>query len=172
MTAMLRKVFGGLVRIVATVAIFSVAGPLAFAALIFLIVFGFGAPVLELLRDLASLGNLSPLASVAIWVLAIGAMLSAVPPSVIAGVVFSLAAVCAGFSAAWVAWCATAVAIAGIILIGASYVPDESSAVLLPNIRGAEPVVRAFVGLNVLAFLPTTFCWWLARPLHRAGIAA
>jgi hypothetical protein len=32
--------------------------------------------------------------------------------------------------------------------------------------------LRAFAGLDLLALLPTTFCWWLARPLHRARIAA
>jgi hypothetical protein len=87
------------------------------------------------------------------------------------GAIFALATVCAGLSSVWMAWCATAVAIAGIIMTGAFYIPQESSAVLLPSIRGVDPIVRAFVGLNVLAFLPTTFCWWLARPLHDARIA-
>jgi hypothetical protein len=140
--------------------------------LILLIVFGAGAPLLALLHDFANLGSFSTLASVAVWVLAISSLLAAFPPSVIAGVIFSLVAVCAGSSAVWTAWCATAVAIAGILLLGAVYVPDESSAVLLPNIRGAVQVTRAFVALSVLAFLPTTFCWWLARPLHRARVAA
>ena len=168
----LRAVSGGIVRTIAIIAIFSVVGPLAFATLILLIVFGVGAPFLALLRDFADLGSLSTLASVAVWVLSIGAMLAAFPPSVIAGVIFSLVAVCAGSSAVWIAWCATAVAIVAIMLLGASYVPDESSVVILPNIRGAEQILRAFVSLNVLAFLPTTLCWWLARPLHRARIAA
>jgi len=168
----LRAVFNGITRVIATVAIFSIAGPLGFAALILVIVFGAGAPLLALLHDLADLGSLSTLAFVAVWVLAVGAMLAACPPSVIAGVIFSLTAVCTGASAVWVAWCATAVAIAVIMLLGALYVPDESSAVLLPNIRGAEQIVRAFLALNVFALLPTTFCWWLARPLHRARVAA
>jgi hypothetical protein len=168
----LRAMLGGVTRIIATVAIFSVAGPLAFAGLIFLIVFGVGTPSLELVRDFTNLGSLTPLVSAAIWVLAMVAILAALPPSIMAGTIFALAAVCAGFAAIWMAWCATAIAIAGIILIGTFYVPEESSAVLLPNIRGAEPVVRAFVGLNVLALLPTTLCWWLARPLHRVRIAA
>jgi len=88
------------------------------------------------------------------------------------GAIFALAAVCAGLSAVWMAWCAAAAAIAAIILIGTVYVPDESSVVLLPNLHGAEQMLRAFLALNVLALLPTTFCWWLARPLHRARIAA
>ena len=168
----LRAVPGGIARMIATVAIFSVAGPIAFVALIFLIVFGIGAPVLTLLHDLADLGSMSKLASVAVWVLAIGALLAAFPPSAISGMIFSLLAVCAGASAVWVAWCATAIAIAVIMLLGALYVPDESSAILLPNVRGAEQMARAFLALNVFAFLPTTFCWWLARPLHRARVAA
>jgi hypothetical protein len=171
MNAALRAMLSGFARIVATVAIFSIAGPLAFAALILLLVLGVGAPFFELLRSFADPANLSPLVSAAIWVLAIGAMLAAFPPSIMAGLIFALAAVCAGFGAVWMAWCATAIAIAGIILVGAFYVPEESSAVLLPNIRGLEPIARAFVGLNVLALLPTTFCWWFARPLHRARIA-
>lgn len=168
----LRAVLSGILRVVATVAIFSVVGPLAFAGLILLIVFGAGAPLLELLHDFADLRSMSPLASAAVSVLTIGAMLAAFPPSIIAGVVFSFIAVCAGTSAVWIAWCATAVAIAGVLLLGAFYVPGESSAVLLPNMRGAEQILRAFLGLNVLAALPTTLCWWLTRPLHRARIAS
>ena len=171
MTA-LRAILGGIVRIIAIVAIFAVAGPLAFAALILLIVLGVGTPFLELLLEFANPGNVSTLVAVAVWVLTFGAMLAAFPPSVMAGAIFALAAVCAGLSAVWMAWCAAAVAIAAIILIGTVYVPDESSAVLLPNLQGAEQMLRAFAGLNLLALLPTTFCWWLARPLHRARIAA
>jgi hypothetical protein len=171
MTA-LRAILGGIARIIAIVAIFSIAGPLAFAALILLIVLGVGTPFLELLREFANPGNVSTLVSVAVWVLTFGAMLAAFPPSVMAGAIFALAAVCAGLNAVWMAWCAAAVAIAAIILIGTVYVPDESSAVLLPNLQGAEQMLRAFAGLNLLALLPTTFCWWLARPLHRARIAA
>jgi hypothetical protein len=168
----LRATLGGIVRIVAIVTIFSVAGPLAFAALILVIVLGAGTPLLELLRDFASLGNVSTLASVAAWLLTFAAMLAAFPPSVMTGAIFALVAVCTGLRAVWIAWCAAAVAIAAIILIGAFYVPDESSAVLLPNLQGAEQMFRAFMALNVLALLPTTFCWWLARPLRRARIAA
>ena len=171
MTA-LRAILGGIARMIAIVAIFSIAGPLAFAALILLIVLGVGTPFLELLREFANPGNVSTLVSVAVWVLTFGAMLAAFPPSVMTGAIFALAAVCAGLSAVWTAWCAVAVAIAAIILIGTVYVPDESSAVLLPNLQGAEQMLRAFAGLNLLALLPTTFCWWLARPLHRARSAA
>jgi len=171
MTA-LRAILGRIVRIVAIVAIFSVAGPLAFAVLILVMVLGAGTPLLELLRDFASLGSVSTLASVAAWLLAFAAMLAAFPPSVMTGAIFALAAVCAGLRAVWMAWCAVAVAIAAIILIGTFYVPDESSAVLLPNLQGAEQMLRAFVALNILALLPTTFCWWLARPLQPARIAA
>ena len=168
----LRAILGGIARIIAIVTIFSIAGPIAFAALILLIVLGVGTPFLELLREFANPGNVSTLVSVAVWVLTFGAMLAASPPSVMAGAIFALAAVCAGLNAVWMAWCAAAVAIAAIILIGTVYVPDESSAVLLPNLQGAEQMLRAFAGLNLLALLPTTFCWWLARPLHRARIAA
>ena len=168
----LRAILGGIGRMIAITAIFSIAGPLAFAALILLIVLGVGTPFFELLRDFASLGEVSTLVSVAAWVLTFGSMLAAFPPSVITGAIFALAAVCAGLSAVWMAWCAAAVAIAAIILIGTVYVPGESSAVLLPNLQGAEQLFRAFLALNVLALLPTTLCWWLAKPLHRARIAA
>jgi hypothetical protein len=168
----LRAILGGIARIIAIIAIFSIAGPLAFAALILLIVLGVGTPFLELLWSFANPGSVSTLVSVAVWVLTFGSMLAAFPPSVMTGAIFALAAVCAGLNAVWMAWCAAAVAIAAIILIGTVYVPDESSAVLLPNLQGVEQMLRAFAGLNLLALLPTTFCWWLARPLHRARIAA
>lgn len=166
-----RAILSGVARAIGIVAIFSVVGPLAFAALILLLVLGVGAPLLELMKDFANAGGVSTLMSAAAWVLMIGALLAAFPPSVMTGVVFALASVCAGVSSVWMSWCATAVAIAGIIMIGTFYIPEESSAVLLPSIRGVEPIVRAFVGLNVLAVLPTIFCWWLARPLHDARIA-
>ena len=53
----LRAILGGIVRMIAITAIFSIAGPLAFAALILLIVLGVGAPFFELLRDFANLGE-------------------------------------------------------------------------------------------------------------------
>jgi hypothetical protein len=168
----IRAMLSAIARVIATTALFTIVGPLAFAALIFLIIFGFGTPFLELLRDFANLGSASALVSAAVWVLVIGAMLAALPPSLIAGVIFSLAAICIGLNAIWMAWLATAVAIASIILVGAFYTPQESSAVLLPSVRGIEEMLRAFAALNLLAFLPTTFCWWLAKPLHRARIAA
>jgi hypothetical protein len=161
----------GVARMIAIVAIFSVAGPVAFSVLILLLVVGVGAPFLELLRDFASGANVSTLLSVAAWVLTIGALLAAFPPSVMTGLIFALAAICTGFNAVWMAWVAMAVAIAGIILIGVFYVPDESSAVLLPHIREAEPVARAFAALNLFALLPATLCWWLTKPLHRARMA-
>jgi hypothetical protein len=166
-----RAIFGGIARVVGIVAIFSIAGPLAFAALILLLVLGVGAPFFELLRDFVNAGGVSTLVSVAVWVLTIGALLAAFPPSMMSGVIFALAAVCTGFNSIWIAWCGVATAIAVLILIGAFHVPDESSAVVLPHMRGAEPVARAFAALNVFALLPTAFCWWLTKPLHRARMA-
>jgi hypothetical protein len=159
-------------RVIAIAAIFSVAGPLAFAALVLPVVMGIGVPFLELIRNLANFVSLSVSMSQVAWVLTVGALLAAFPPSVMTGAIFALAAVCASLRSVWAAWCAAAVAIAGIILIGAFYVPDESSALLLPNLHDAEQMFSAFAILNLLALLPTTFCWWLARPLHRARIAA
>ena len=142
----LRAILGGIVRIIAIVAIFSITGPLAFAALILLIVLGVGTPFLELLRDFANPGSVSTLVSVAAWVLTFGSMLAAFPPSVITGAIFALAVVCASLSAVWMAWCAAAVAIAAIILNGTVYIPDESSAVLLPKSARSRADVQGFFG--------------------------
>jgi hypothetical protein len=83
-----------------------------------------------------------------------------------------LIAVYAGVNAVWMAWLAVALAIIGVIVLGVFIIPDESSAVILPSARSAGETLSLFAVLAVLAILPTTLCWWLAKPLHRANIAA
>jgi hypothetical protein len=70
------------------------------------------------------------------------------------------------------AWLAVAVAIAGVIALGVVFIPDESSAVILPSARSAGEALSLFAVLAVLALLPASLCWWFAKPLHRAGISA
>jgi hypothetical protein len=78
----------------------------------------------------------------------------------------------AGFGAPLMAWLAVALAIIGVIVLRVFFIPDESSAVILPSARSAAETISLFAVLAVLAILPTTLCWWLAKPLHRANIAA
>jgi hypothetical protein len=91
---------------------------------------------------------------------------------VIAGGIFAVVAVYAGLNAIWMAWLAVAVAIAGVIALGVVFIPDESSAVILPSARSAGEALSLFAVLAVLALLPASLCWWFAKPLHRAGISA
>jgi hypothetical protein len=162
----------GLARIIGIVLIFSILGPLAFAVLVLLIVAGFGAPLLQVFAVFAGLDTFSTIVSVALWVLTIAAMLASFPPSAAAGLIFGFVAICAGMNRFWTAWLAAAVAIAGLIVAGHFIVPDESSAVILPSVRSASESLSLFGMLCVLAILPVTLCWWLAKPLHRASIAA
>jgi hypothetical protein len=106
--------FDGFARIAGIVAIFAIVGPLAFAAQVVLVMAGFNAPLIELLKMLLKLDTVNTLVSVAVWVLAITSMLAAIPPSIIAGFIFALAAVGTGLKAVWMAWLAVAVAISGI----------------------------------------------------------
>ena len=165
-------VFRGFGRMIGIVLIFSIVGPLAFATLILLIVAGFSAPLLQMSLDLVNLGALGTVVSVALWLLVVATWLASFPPSVVAGWIFALVAVYAGVNAVWMAWLAVAVAIIGVIVLGIFIIPDQSSAVILPSARSASETLSLFAVLAVLALLPTTLCWWLAKPLHRASIAA
>jgi hypothetical protein len=164
--------FRRLGRAIGIVVIFSVVGPLAFATLILLIVAGFGAPLLQIALASFDLGGLSTIVSVALWLLVMATLLASFPPSAVAGCIFAVAAVYAGINAVWMAWLAVALAIIGVIVLGLFIIPDESSAVILPSARSAGESLSLFAVLAVLAILPTTLCWWLAKPLHRASIAA
>jgi hypothetical protein len=165
-------VFRGFGRMIGIVLIFSIVGPLAFATLILLIVAGFSAPLLQMSLDLVNLGALGTVVSVALWLLVVATWLASFPPSVVAGCIFALVAVYAGINAVWMAWLAVAVAIMGVIVLGIFIIPDQSSAVILPSARSASETLSLFAVLAVLAMLPTTLSWWLAKPLHRASIAA
>jgi hypothetical protein len=159
-------------RLIGIVLIFSIVGPLAFATLILLIVAGFGAPLLQIGLAVVDLGALSTVVSVALWLLVVASLLASFPPSVVTGCVFASVAVYAGVNSVWMAWLAMAVAIIGVIGLGAFSMPDESSAVILPSARSAGETLGLFVVFAALATLPTLLCWWLAKPLHRASIAA
>jgi len=164
--------FSRLGRAIGIVLMFSIVGPLAFATLIVMIVAGFGAPLLQIALAFADLGGLSTVVSVALWLLIVASLLASFPPSAVAGCIFAVVAVYAGANAVWVAWLAVALAIIGVIVLGIFIIPDESSAVILPSARSASQSFSLFAVLAVLAMLPTTLCWWLAKPLHRANIAA
>jgi hypothetical protein len=162
----------GLARMIGISVIFSIVGPLAFAALVLGIVASFGAPLTQLFATFAGHDLVSTIVSVALWVLTIAAWLAAIPPSAMAGLIFAFAAVCADLNRIWMAWLAAAAGIAGVILLGHFVIPGESSAVILPSVQSADQSLRLSVILIVLAIAPATLCWWLSRPLHRASIAA
>jgi hypothetical protein len=161
-----------LARVVGIIMIFSVVGPLAFTAVVSLIVGGPSGALLQLFLFFIDPGAKSTVVSVAGWVFGVAAMLASFPPSALAGIIFALAAVYAGTNAFWVAWLAVAVAIIGVLVLGAFIIPDESSAVILPNVRSVGQALQQFFVLAALAILPTTLCWWLAKPLSRAILPA
>jgi hypothetical protein len=165
------RILGGLGRIIGITVIFSILGPIAFAATVLAILSSFGAPLAQLLSAFAGHDLLGTIVSVALWVLAMASLLAAIPPSAMAGAIFGFAAVCAGLNTLWMAWLAAAAGIAAVILLGNFVVPQESSAVILPGARDAAESLRLFAVLGALAFLPATLCWWLSKPLHRASIA-
>jgi hypothetical protein len=166
------SILRGLARMIGISVIFSIVGPLAFAALVLVIVASFGAPVAQLFATLAGHDLLHTIVSVALWVLTIASWLAAIPPSAMAGLIFAFAAVSAGLDRIWMAWLAAAAGIAGVILLGHFVIPGESSAVILPSVQSADGSLRLFAILIVLAIAPATLCWWLSKPLHRASIAA
>ncbi|TKT71694.1 hypothetical protein YH63_009850 [Afipia massiliensis] len=154
-------------RFFGIVAIFTVVGPLTVAAIVSLLIVALGAPLLQLLLAVADLDALRSVASFAAWLLAAVAILASFLPSVAAGTIFAWTAVYADINAIWMAWLAAGIAAAGFIVFGMFIHPSESSALILPSVQSPAQALSLFSMLGVLAFLAASFCWWLARPLHR-----
>ena len=154
-------------RFLGIVAIFTIAGPLTIAAIVLLLVIVLGAPLLQLLLAVADIDALRTVASFAAWLLAAIAILASFLPSVAAGTIFAWSAIYADLSAIWMAWLAAFVAVAGFVVFGMLIRPSESSALILPSVQSAAQAISLFSMLAVLGFLAASFCWWLARPLHR-----
>jgi hypothetical protein len=164
--------FRRLSRVAGIVVIFSVVGPLTVAALVSAMVTTLGAAVLQMFLALLELEALRALISIAIVVLAIASVLASFLPAVAAGLIFALAAVYADLNMIWMAWLAAAVAAAGFVGFGMFVVPSETSAVILPSVRSAPEALKLSAMLAVVAVIPASLCWWLAKPLHRVILTA
>ncbi len=164
-------VFQRLARAIGIVLIFSVVGPLTMAVLMSLIAVAFGAALLQMFLALIELDVIRTMVSVAVWLLAFATVLAALLPSIVAGLIFALAAVYGSINMIWMAWLASAIAVAGFVAFGMFVVPSESSAVILPDVRSVRQALTLSAMLGVLAIVPAGLCWWLAKPLHRASIA-
>jgi hypothetical protein len=154
-------------KFISIVAIFTVAGPLTIAGIVLLLVIVLGAPLLQLLLAVADIDALRTVASFAAWLLAAIAILASFLPSFAAGIIFAWSAIYADLNAIWMAWLAAFAAIAGFVAFGMFIRPSESSALILPSVQSAAQAMSLFSMLAVLGFLAASFCWWLARPLHR-----
>ncbi|MBR0949476.1 hypothetical protein [Bradyrhizobium canariense] len=164
--------FRRLSRVAGIVVIFSVVGPLTIAALISVTVTALGAAVLQMFLALLELEALRALISIAIVVLAIATVLASFLPAVAAGLIFALAAVYADLNMIWMAWLAAAVAAAGFVAIGMFVVPAETSAVILPSVGSGPEALKLSAMLAIVAVVPASLCWWLAKPLHRVILPA
>lgn len=164
-------VFQRLVRAIGIVLIFSVVGPLTMAALMSLIAVAFGAVLLQMFLALIELDAMRTMVSVAVWLLAFVTVLASLLPSIVAGLIFALAAVYGGINMIWMAWLAAIIGVAGFVVFGMFVVPSESSAVILPDVRSVRQAMMLSAMLAVLSVIPAGLCWWLAKPLHRASIA-
>lgn len=162
-----REGFKRVARFLGIIAIFTIVGPLTIAAIVSLLIIALGAPVLQLLLAIADLDALRSVASFAAWLLAAVAILASFLPSVAAGTIFAWTAIYADINAIWMAWLAAGIAAAGFIVFGMFIHPSESSALILPSVQSPAQAFSLFSVLGVLAFLAASFCWWLARPLHR-----
>jgi hypothetical protein len=164
-------VFGGLARMIGVFMMFSILGPLSFAAMMLVIATWFSTPFLGLMTIFVNPTGIRSIASAAAWLFTVAAALFATPPSAITGLIFAVASVGAGANAIWTAWLAAAVAIAAVIVLGLLVVTQESSAVILPKVQTAGQALALFLMLAVLAIPPVALCWWLTKPLHRGSIA-
>ncbi|MHB0773305.1 hypothetical protein [Bradyrhizobium sp. 5.13L] len=158
--------------VVGIVVVFSVVGPLTTAALVSVVVTALGAAVLQMFLVLLDLEALRALASIAILLLAIATVLASFLPAVVAGLIFALAAVYADVNMIWMAWLAAAVAAAGFVALGMFVVPSETSAVIVPSVRSVPEALKLSAMLAVVAVIPASLCWWLAKPLRRVILPA
>lgn len=166
--ALFRRLF----RVAGIVVIFSVVGPLTIAALVSVTVTALGAAVLQMFLVLLELEALRALASIAVVLLAIVTVLASFLPAVAAGLIFALAAVYADLNMIWMAWLAAAVAAAGFVAFGMFVVPSETSAVIVPSVRSAPEAMKLSAMFAIVAVIPASLCWWLAKPLHRVILPA
>jgi hypothetical protein len=164
--------FRRLSRVAGIVVIFSVVGPLTTAVLVSVTVTALGAAVLQMFLALLGLEALRTLVSIAVVLLAIATILASFLPAVVAGLIFALAAVYADLNMIWMAWLAAAVAAAGFVAFGIFVVPSETSAVILPSVRSAPEALKLSAMLAIIAAIPASLCWWLAKPLHRVILPA
>lgn len=164
--------FRRLSRVAGIIVIFSVVGPLTVAALVSVTVMALGAAVLQMFLALLQLEALRTLVSIGIVLLAIATMLASFLPAVAAGLIFALAAVFADLNMIWIAWLAAAVAAAGFVAVGMFVVPSETSAVILPSVGSAPEALKLSGMLAIIAIVPASLCWWLAKPLHRVILTA
>ncbi|MGY4282175.1 K+-sensing histidine kinase KdpD [Bradyrhizobium sp. LM2.7] len=164
--------FRRLSRVAGIVVIFSVVGPLTTAALVSVTVTALGAAMLQMFLALLDLEALRALLSIAVVLLAIATVLASFLPAAIAGLIFALAVVYADLNMIWMAWLAAAVAAAGFVALGVFIVPSETSAVILPSVRSAPEALKLSAMLAILAVIPASLCWWLAKPLHRVILPA
>src|SRR4051794_9246955 len=142
------------------------------AALMSLIAVAFGVALLQMFLALIELDAMRTMLSVAVWLLAFVTVLASLLPSIVAGLIFALAAVYGGINMIWMAWLAAAVAVAGFVVFGMLVVPSESSAGVFPGGWVAPPAPAPSPVLPPRAIISASLCWWLAKPLHRASIAA
>lgn len=157
-------------RALGITAIFALACPLMMAVVMLLVARALGTSIFELLSTVIEPGALQSIAQFAMVLLAFFAVVAAIPPSLLAGLIFAICAVYAGLNTLWMAWLSAAAAIAIFLLLGASYVPPESSALMLPSVQSPEQAASTFGLLGALAIVPVSLCWWFARPLHRDRI--
>lgn len=153
--------------VVGIVVVFSVVGPLTTAALVSVVVTALGAAVLQMFFVLLDLEALRALASIAILLLAIATVLASFLPAVVAGLIFAFAAVYADVNMIWMAWLAAAVAASGFVALGMFVVPSETSAVIVPSVHSVPEALKLSAMLAIVAVIPASLCWWLAKPLHR-----
>lgn len=149
--------------VVGIVVVFSVVGPLTTAALVSVVVTALGAAMLQMFFVLLDLEALRALASIAILLLAIATVLASFLPAVVAGLIFAFAAVYADVNMIWMAWLAAS----GFVALGMFVVPSETSAVIVPSVRSVPEALKLSAMLAIVAVIPASLCWWLAKPLHR-----
>jgi hypothetical protein len=156
-----------LARSLGIVAIFAFVGPLAVTAVFGLFISVIGIPVLRLVLAVLDLEMFHAWLSVALFLLLFLTFVAAVPPSIVTGVAFAIAAVYCGLNSLWAALVIMIAVVIGVVALGFVVSPPESSPLLLPEVKGLRQGAFLTLFLLVPAGIAAGLCWLFSRPLWR-----
>jgi len=159
------SLIGDILRALATIAVFTIAGPVAIALATAAILAALSAPFAELFTALTGLTISRNWAFTSFVLFFIAA--ACILPSLCTGVVFAVSAFCFGKVAISAAWLSALIVVLVFALAGMVVTPSEQSPLMLFPVGSLLQSLYLAAFLFVPAALAASLAWLLSRPLHR-----